>query len=830
MISLPGYRIEREVGRGGMANVYLALQESLSRPVALKLLAPHLARDGAFVQRFLREGRIAAGLRHRHIVPIFDVGVRDEQAYMALAWLPRGSLGTQVLPLATPEALRMLREMAMALGHAHRAGVVHRDVKPENILIDEDDAYVLTDFGIAQMANSSQALTAQGSTFGTPAYMAPEQWRGGQIDGRADLYSLGIVFYQCLTGRLPYNGTDGWSVGMQHMQAPLPMLPAACAAWQPLLDRMLGKLPEQRFPDAQELLRALDELPLLPSVEPGQTLSVELLQPAADLFQTGKQAANRTSAPVAVATSERDAPPAPVASPPAGPRFSRNARALIAAGLFGLTGLSWWVSTRDTPLAALLGGNPALATLLVLPCESYANVSEHRELGDTLAEVLIHRLSRLRELTVIARSTTLSLQRETTDPQQLGERSGASHVLSCSIRRSPEGVRIGAELVETRHGTVRWSADFERSSEDLLGIVDELALGISERLIDQLAGPDRARLMRNRATSLQAVALVEQARGLIAIGTGDAAIKARDAAQGAIALDPGYAAATIMLAQVIAVEGRLQARDAQWWRQQATPLVEHALQVDPDSAAAHAMHATLACAHYDWEQCRSSIERALSLAPGDVDVLSQAARLHLILGPPERAVEMARRWARSEPDSPMAWHTLTQSMLHAGRIPAALEAVRAAAARFPDALPLRQLEVLALVQSGRCDDALDVLDQARALAPADVETDASAASAFACAGQRERLQELRRTQQRLQAMGDPVSAAGVAATQLALGDRDGALDTLESMHRVQDPLLALWITQPQLGIEQLAGEPRLLALLEQMQLPEGALRWPVRGP
>jgi len=805
--------------------------------VALKVLAPHLARDTAFVQRFLREGRVAAGLRHRHIVPIFDVGIHDEHAYMALAWLPRGSLGHQVLPLATGEALRMLREMALALGHAHRASVVHRDVKPENILIDEDDAYVLTDFGIAQLANSSQALTAQGSTIGTPAYMAPEQWRGGQIDGRADLYSLGIVFYQCLTGRVPYNGTDGWSVGMQHMQAPLPMLPGACAAWQPLLDCLLGKLPEQRYPDAQALLRAIDELPPLQRVEEMSTRSAATLQPAADLFRTGEQKAKDISgrpaaAPLPLTLREQVADAATAAAPSSAPAASvfRRARGLIAAGVIAAIGLSWWAGTRDTPLAALLGGNPALATVLVLPCASYANVVEHRELGDTLAEVLIHRLSRLRELTVIARSTTLALQQTTSDPQQLGERSGATHVLSCSIRRSPEGVRIGAELVETEHGTVRWSADFERNSEDLLGIVDELALGISERLVDQLAGPDRARLIRNRATSLEAVAQVETARRLIASGTGVAAAQARVALEQAIRLDPGYAAATVALAQLLAVEGRLQGRDAQWWQQQATPLIEHALQLDPDSAAAHAMRGSLACADFDWEQCRRSIELALSLAPGDVDVQSQAARAFLILGPPESAIELARRWARSEPDAPQAWEALTQAMAHAGRSAPALDAAAGAVARFPEALSLRRAQILALVQVGQCDNALAALAQIHRLAPGDVDSDLSAASAYACAGQRERVQELRRTQQRLEAMGDPVNPMGVAATQLALGDRSGALNTLESMHRARDPLLAQWLTQPQLGIEQLAGEPRLLALLDQMQLPEAALRWPVRGP
>ncbi|MBL8245136.1 MAG: serine/threonine protein kinase, partial [Rhodanobacteraceae bacterium] len=239
MIEIPGYRVLAPLGRGGMASVYLAEQLSLHRQVALKVLAPQLASDPTFVERFLREGRVAARLRHRHIVAIHDVGVHQGVAYMALDYLPGGSLASQGT-LAPREALRVLREIGSALDLAHRSGVVHRDIKPENILIDEDGRHVLSDFGIARIAHASQAMTREGTTVGTPAYMAPEQWRAEAVDGRADLYSLGVVLFQLLTGRVPYNGTDGWAIGMQHMQAPLPQLPETLRALQPLLDRLLA--------------------------------------------------------------------------------------------------------------------------------------------------------------------------------------------------------------------------------------------------------------------------------------------------------------------------------------------------------------------------------------------------------------------------------------------------------------------------------------------------------------------------------------------------------------------------------------------------------------
>jgi len=465
MISLPGYTIEREVGKGGMAKVYLAMQNSLSRLVAIKVLAPHLSHDVNTTQRFMQEGRIAAGLRHVHIVPIFDVGIAGEYAFMALAWMPRGSLAAQSLPLSAELAVRLLREMAAALGHAHAAGIVHRDVKPENILLDDDGAFVLADFGIAQL-RKGKALTGEGLTVGTPAYMAPEQWRGGEIDGRADLYSLGIVFYECLTGRVPFTGNDAWSIGLQHMQAPLPMLTGPLARWQNILDRLLAKMPEQRFSDARSLLRALDQLSDF--LQDDSNLHLPNLLPAVSLFESAEQVPLSVGVQSAIELSDwREW------------LSVRRRRVVLVALLGGLFLLFGWFGTRDSQLAAFLTINPSLATVMVLPCESFGKVAAHQELGDTLAQVLIHRLSRLRELTLIARSTAQSLAARSRDPRLLGERSGATHLLDCTVRRAPTGVRIGAELIETRHGTVRWSAEFERSSEDLLSIADELALGIS---------------------------------------------------------------------------------------------------------------------------------------------------------------------------------------------------------------------------------------------------------------------------------------------------------------------------------------------------------------
>ena len=261
-MQIPGYRIEREIGHGGMATVYRAEQLSLGRPVALKVMAAALAADRNFTERFVKEARTVAQLMHPNIVAVFDVGVVGHHHYLALEYVPGGDLKARLRgeALAPESALEITREIASALGYAHAKGFVHRDVKPENILFREDGTAVLTDFGIAKAAGSGTRMTGTGMSIGTPHYMSPEQARGQPVDHRADLYGLGVVLHEMLTGRVPYEAEDTLAVAYAHVNNPIPELPAALSAWQPILDHLLAKTPSDRYPDAAALITALDRL------------------------------------------------------------------------------------------------------------------------------------------------------------------------------------------------------------------------------------------------------------------------------------------------------------------------------------------------------------------------------------------------------------------------------------------------------------------------------------------------------------------------------------------------------------------------------------------
>lgn len=260
-MQIPGYRIIRKINQGGMSTVYLAIQLSVGREVALKVMSPALNADPVFSERFQREANIVGQLSHPHIVSIYDIGRFKNLNYIAMDYLAGGSVHDKMTSgLSATEALRITQEIAYALDHAHEKGYIHRDIKPENILFREDDTAVLSDFGVAKTVSSASRMTNAGTVVGTPHYMSPEQARGKPIDGRSDLYSLGVVFYEMLTGSVPYRAEEAVAIAIKHLTAPIPKLPAQYSLFQPLLNKLLAKDPDDRFQRGREVVDAIQTL------------------------------------------------------------------------------------------------------------------------------------------------------------------------------------------------------------------------------------------------------------------------------------------------------------------------------------------------------------------------------------------------------------------------------------------------------------------------------------------------------------------------------------------------------------------------------------------
>jgi hypothetical protein len=259
-VMIRGHRCLRQVGSGGMCKIYLAESERAGTVVVLKVFSqvPDVSERLVGFDRFLQEYEIVAGLKHQNIVRIYDLGVADDHAYIAMEHFPAGDLRQRMkAPLSPAVALHFLEQMASALAAIHEVGVLHRDLKPANVMLRADGSLCLIDFGLAKANETDADLTGAREIFGTPYYMSPEQGHAELIDARSDLYSLGVVYYEMLTGRKPYTGASAMEVIYKHKRTELPPIAPQFASYEGMLRRLLAKSPADRFQSARELLQTV---------------------------------------------------------------------------------------------------------------------------------------------------------------------------------------------------------------------------------------------------------------------------------------------------------------------------------------------------------------------------------------------------------------------------------------------------------------------------------------------------------------------------------------------------------------------------------------------
>ncbi|MDW8277445.1 MAG: protein kinase [Anaerolineales bacterium] len=353
------YQIVAPLGEGGMAAVYKAYQPSMERYVALKVLPRQMAQSEEFLARFRREARLLAQLQHPHILPVFDYGEADGYTYIVMPFVQSGTLAhlLKARRLTYPEIRRIIVQIADALGYAHARGMIHRDVKPSNVLLDERGNCLLTDFGLARMAEPTSMLTSSGAIMGTPAYMSPEQGAGGTVDNRSDIYSLGVILYEMVTGRVPYSAETPIAVVFKHIQDPLPparnFAPDLPDALELVLLKSLAKRPEDRYQTTDEFVHAIEEA--LP-----RGSAVGMASPAYDtnlptMMEPTPRPPSRPPSVVPPAVPPASRPPStapldthPLSQPPypsavsARPRKGAGIWGWIGAGvvIFGLIGLA----------------------------------------------------------------------------------------------------------------------------------------------------------------------------------------------------------------------------------------------------------------------------------------------------------------------------------------------------------------------------------------------------------------------------------------------------------------------------------------------------------
>jgi len=663
VLEIPGYSIERIIGHGGMATVYLAVQESLGREVALKVLLPSLASDPVAPERFLREARYAAQLHHPNIVAIHEVGSHDGTPYMAMGYEPNGTMaGTPPGGIDPRTALRAVRDIALALEYAHREGVVHRDVKPENILRRNDGSCVLSDFGIAHAVAAQTGLTNEGTSVGTPHYMSPEQLRGEKVDGRADLYSLGVVLFQMLTGSLPYQGTDGWAIGVQHINAPIPRLPANLSHLQPLVDDLLAKAPEERVQSGAALVERVEAL--LTGSQPAYDTGRILLQPARRVHWL-------IAAPIALMVV------ASLMFVQKAERKRADARATAAAA----------VDASHDP--AVPAHAPSIA---VLPLVDMSEGKDQEWFSDGLSEELINVLAQEPGLRVAGRTSSFSFKGRNIDLKRIGRELGVQSLLEGSVRKSGERMRVTVQLVNAADGFHLWSKTFDdRPLSDVYALQDEISAAVRDALKLKLLGADapgiRPSLPPPHRASPDVYTEYLRAQQTRARGTVETAEARVAAFRKVTALDPRFAPAFahLAMAESWAADYAKDAAGVAAGQRQALSDADHAIALDPGLADAYWARGNLrATLTWDWEGARVDFEKAVLLKPGDIRGLQGYGSLLASLGQLPQAITSTRHAAGLDPMVYSLWQALGYYEEAGGRFDEARVAQQRALALRPD--------------------------------------------------------------------------------------------------------------------------------------------------
>ena len=766
------YLVERELGGGGMSRLFLARDLVLERPVAIKVLPPEFAA-GVGTERFKREIVLAAQLQHANIVPLLTAGEAAGHPYFIMPYIEGESLRSRVTrgPLSVAETISVLRDVSRALAYAHDRGVIHRDIKPDNVLV-AGGAAMVSDFGVAKALSSasrsgpSATLTFVGTSLGTPSYMAPEQVAADPAtDHRADLYALGIMGYELLTGFTPFHSRTPQATLTAHLtEAPRPLreirpeVPSGLAA---LVERCLEKDPDRRPQSAAQVTAALE-------TSSGSTMVL--------------------------------------------PRVSRGTRRpWLVAGLTLLVVLAVLAGiffSRSTPSNAI----PAVA---VLPLVNLGGEDEY--FADGITDELTNALSQLPGLKVASRTSAFVFKgRGDVDARQIGDQLAVSHLVEGTVQKEGTQLRVSARLTSTEDGLTVWSSTYRREISDVFAVQEELARAIVSAL--QLRLGDQT-LVHRGTTDLEAYDLYLRGRFFWRQRGSEGLRKAAGLFQQATERDTGFAAAYTGLADALGLLPLYGSTPFDSVIGPARAAAERAIRLDSGLAEAHAALGQLFRNTGEWTESEVHLRRAIVLDSSYAPAYQWLGEVLYLNGRLDEAIVALRTGAQLDPLSPIIAMVASYVYGIKGDTVRADSLAARAIELTPDAWPVHAFIGAGALESGRIERAITSLERADSLAPGlPAAFRGLLAFSYATRGERSKataiLDELLRE--------TPQSPTALAEVYAGLGERGRALDMLERALAEREPFLYAASISPR-WYSTLRSDPRFVALAQKLKLDPRSL-------
>jgi TolB-like protein/Tfp pilus assembly protein PilF len=640
------YKISESIGAGGMGEVYLATDTVAGRKAALKLLPLRFTGDAERLKRFEQEARAVVGLNHPNVVTVYEIGEENSIHYIASELIEGETLRDRLArgPMQLSEALDVAIQVTSALAAAHQAGIVHRDIKPENIMLRPDGYAKVLDFGIAKLAEQElptsmpkdEALflveTNLGSVLGTVRYMSPEQARGGHVDKTTDIWSLGVVLYEMVSGHGPFSGDTPKEVMSSILEKEPPPLKRsvahAPAELQQIIGKALRKDPAQRYRSAHELLHALKEL--------RRKLEFKLQRAAAPLWL----------------------------------RWARSPVALVVMLLAAALALTFPFFRHRNLTTSL----PPEKSIAVLPLENLSDDKENAFFADGVQDELLSNLSKIKDLKVISRTSVMQYKSGTRrNLKEIAQQLGVSNVVEGSVRRSGDHVRVSVQLVDTRTDRHLWAENYDRKVADSVSLQGELATEIAAAVGATLTPQEKARVEAKPTNNPAAYDAYLRARaipvdwGFALKGDIQSAIRLYEQA---VKLDPNFtlAWAYLSIAQIqSAWKEDVEQKPAR--RAAAKDSLNHALALDPNLPEVH-----LARGYNEQDDTRSLAEfrQAEKGLPNSADVIEAIARVQRALGHWDEAVADLRRAIELDPRNIGASNNLALTYCATRRFPEAV--------------------------------------------------------------------------------------------------------------------------------------------------------------